>query len=109
MDGSRTASNRSLQWGEKIVEPVFESKNDYDMMYLFARKFGFAGRMFKNIKVENNAVSAEDILREINRGGGSTGDCGQSPQRPKAHMKKQAKIDLVTPPAPQDDHEVGGD
>ena len=24
MDGSRTASNRSLQWGEKIVEPVFE-------------------------------------------------------------------------------------
>jgi formate dehydrogenase major subunit len=28
MDGSRTASNRSLQWGEKFVEPVFESKND---------------------------------------------------------------------------------
>jgi len=61
MDGSRTASNRSLQWGEKIVEPVFESKNDYDTMYLLARKFGFADRMFKNIKVENNAVSAEDI------------------------------------------------
>jgi formate dehydrogenase major subunit len=36
MYGSRTASNRSLQWGEKIVEPVFESKNDYDTMYLFA-------------------------------------------------------------------------
>ncbi len=42
MDGSRTASNRSLQWGEQIVKPVFESKNDYDMMYLLARKFGFA-------------------------------------------------------------------
>ena len=28
-DGSRTASNRSLQWGEKIVEPIFESANDY--------------------------------------------------------------------------------
>ena len=24
MDGSRTASNRSLQWGEQIVEPIFE-------------------------------------------------------------------------------------
>src|SRR2546425_9328513 len=34
MDGSRTASNRSLQWGEKIVDPVFESKNDYDTMYM---------------------------------------------------------------------------
>ena len=87
MDGSRTASNRSLQWGEQIVKPVFESKNDYDMMYMLARKFGFADRMFKNIKVENGAVSAEDILREINRGGWSTGYCGQSPERLKAHMK----------------------
>src|SRR3984893_15703552 len=109
MDGSRTASNRSLQWGEKIVEPVFESKNDYDTMYLFARKFGFADQMFKNIKVENNRVSAEDILREINRGGWSTGYCGQSPERLKAHMKNQAKFDLVTLRAPKDDPEVGGD
>src|ERR1700686_1913784 len=109
MDGTRTASNRSLQWGEKIVEPVFESKNDYDTMYLLARKFGFADRMFKNIKVENNKVSAEDILREINRGGWSTGYCGQSPERLKAHMKNQAKFDLVTLRAPKDDPEVGGD
>ena len=109
MDGSRTASNRSLQWGEKIVDPVFESKNDYDMMYMFARKFGFADQMFKNIKVENGAVSAEDILREINRGGWSTGYCGQSPERLKAHMKNQAKFDLVTLRAPKDDPEVGGD
>src|SRR5262249_60205216 len=26
--GSRTASNRSLQWGEQIVKPIFESKDD---------------------------------------------------------------------------------
>jgi formate dehydrogenase major subunit len=51
-------------------------------MYLLAKKFGFADKMFKNIKVENGAVSAEDILREINRGGWSTGYCGQSPDVP---------------------------
>ncbi|TXR47013.1 formate dehydrogenase subunit alpha [Phyllobacterium endophyticum] len=109
MDGSRTASNRSLQWGEKIVDPVFESQNDYDTMYRFAVKFGFAELMFKNIKVENGKVSAEDILREINRGGWSTGYCGQSPERLKAHMRNQAKFDLVTMRAPIDDPEVGGD
>jgi formate dehydrogenase major subunit len=109
MDGSRTASNRSLQWGEKIVDPVFESKNDYDVMYMVTRKLGFADRMFKNIKVENGAVSAEDILREINRGGWSTGYCGQSPERLKAHMRNQAKFDVVTLRAPKDDPEVGGD
>ncbi|HEV7610892.1 MAG TPA: formate dehydrogenase subunit alpha [Steroidobacteraceae bacterium] len=109
MEGSRTASNRSLQWGEQIVKPVFESKNDYDVMYSLARKFGFADQMFKNIKVENGAVSAEDILREINRGGWSTGYCGQSPERLKAHRKNQAKFDVVTLRAPKDDPEVGGD
>ncbi len=109
MNGSRTASNRSLQWGEKITEPVFESKNDYNTMYMLARKFGFADRMFKNIKVENGEVSAEDILREINRGGWSTGYCGQSPERLKAHMRNQHKFDLVTLRAPKDDPEVGGD
>ena len=109
MSGSRTASNRSLQWGEKIVEPVFECKNDYDTMYLLARKLGFADQMFKNIKVDNGAVSAEDILREINRGGWSTGYCGQSPERLKAHMRNQSKFDVVTLRAPKDDPEVGGE
>jgi formate dehydrogenase major subunit len=109
MDGSRTASNRSLQWGEQIVKPIFESKNDYEVMYLLAQKWGFADKMFKNIKVENNVPSAEDILREINRGGWSTGYCGQSPERLKAHMKNQSKFDLVSLRAPKDTADVGGD
>lgn len=108
-DGSRTASNRSLQWGEKIVEPAFESRNDYDVMYDLSVKLGFGAEMFKNIKVENGAVDAEDILREINRGGWSTGYCGQSPERLKAHMRNQDKFDLVTLRAPADVPEVGGD
>jgi len=107
MNGSRTASNRSLQWGEQIVKPIFECKNDYDVMYLLAGKLGLADRMFKNIKVESGAVSAEDILREINRGGWSTGYCGQSPERLKAHMRNQSKFDVVTLRAPKDDPEVG--
>jgi formate dehydrogenase major subunit len=109
MEGSRTASNRSLQWGEQIVEPAFESKNDYEIMYLLAKKLGFADKMFKKIKVENNRPDAADLLREINRGGWSTGYCGQSPERLKAHMKNQAKFDLVSLRAPKDDPEVGGD
>ncbi len=108
-DGSRTASNRSLQWGEQVVKPIFESKNDYEAMYLLARKLGFADRMFKNIKLDGAAPLAEDILREINRGGFSTGYSGQSPERLKAHMKNQDKFDLVSLRAAKDTPEVGGD
>ena len=94
--GSRTASNRSLQWGEQIVKPIFESKDDYEAMYLLAKKLGLADRMFKNIKVEGDRPVSEDILREINRGGWSTGYCGQSPERLKLHMANQKDFDLVT-------------
>ncbi len=94
--GSRTASNRSIQWGEQVVKPVFESKNDYDVMYMLANKLGFAEQLFKNIKVDKGAPVAEDILREINRGGWSTGYCGQSPERLKTHMANQKDFDLIT-------------
>jgi formate dehydrogenase major subunit len=107
--GSRVASNRSLQWGEQIVKPIFESKDDYQVLYLMATKLGFADLLFKNIKIEGDRPVPEDILREINRGSWSTGYCGQSPERLKAHMKNQAKFDLVTMRAPKDDPEVGGD
>ena len=107
--GSRTASNRSLQWGEQVVKPIFESKDDYEVMYSLATKLGFADRMFKNIKVVDGIPEAEDILREINRGGWSTGYSGQSPERLKAHMRNQDKFDLTTLRAPADTPEVGGD
>ena len=94
--GSRTASNRSIQWGEQIVKPIFESKDDLEIMYLLAKKLGFADRMFKNIKIENNLPVAEDVLREINRGTWSIGYTGQSPERLKLHMANQKDFDLVT-------------
>jgi len=93
--GSRTDGRRALQWGEQIVKPIFESKNDLEVIYLMAKKFGFADQMFKNINVEDNLPAAEDVLREMNRGSFSTGYCGQSPERLKSHMAHQADFDLT--------------
>ena len=107
--GSRTASNGSLQVYEQIVKPLFKSKHDGAIIYMLAKKLGFADQMFKNIKVEDNAPLAEDILREINRGGWSCGYTGQSPERLISHMRNQAKFDPVTLRAPKDDPEVGGE
>jgi formate dehydrogenase major subunit len=112
--GSRTASNRSVQWGEKIVEPIFESDSDYAVIYGLAERLGFAEEMFKNYEMVQGKFgmepTPESILREINRGGWSTGYTGQSPERLKAHMANQDKFDLVTlralPDAPD---EIKGD
>ena len=40
--GSVTASNRSLQWRDKVIEPLFESLPDHTIMYKLSKKLGFA-------------------------------------------------------------------
>lgn len=87
--GSVTNSNRGLQWREKVIEPIFEAKGDYEIAYLFAKKFGFADKLFNQIEVKNNEPVAEDILRELNRGCWTIGYTGQSPERLKLHMANQ--------------------
>ncbi|MBR0669872.1 formate dehydrogenase subunit alpha [Neoroseomonas soli] len=105
--GSRTASNRSLQWGEQIVKPIFESKNDYEAMYRFAgaldraaerrnMAFRLQAECFKTYEIGPEGPTSESILKEMNRGALSTGYSGQSPERLKLHMANQEHFDLVT-------------
>ncbi len=94
--GSVTASNRSLQWREKVIEPVFDSKVDHEIMKLFADKFGFTDRMFRNIAVEGDIPVIEDLTREFNRGMWTIGYTGQSPERLKKHMEYQHHFDRTT-------------
>ena len=94
--GSVTASNRSIQWREQVVDPLFESKPDHIIMKLFADKFGFSDRLFRNIKVEGDEPLIEDITREINRGMWTIGYTGQSPERIKSHMANQHTFDKTT-------------
>jgi formate dehydrogenase major subunit len=94
--GSVTASNRSLQWRDRIIEPLYESKPDHVVLYLMAKKFGFADQLFKNIKVVNEEPLIEDILREINRGTWTIGYTGQSPERLKLHAKHRNTFNTTT-------------
>ena len=99
--GTATASNRSLQWREKVIEPLFESKPDHTIMYAFAKKFGFEKEFVKNVKLVKDKSGwdeplIEDILREINAGTWTIGYTGQSPERLKAHMRNMDAFDPKT-------------
>jgi len=94
--GSVTASNRSLQWREKVVEPLFECKTDHTIMKLFADKFGFTDRFLRNIEVNGDEPLVEDITREFNRGMWTIGYTGQSPERLRLHMENQHTFDKTT-------------
>ncbi|WP_282176456.1 formate dehydrogenase subunit alpha [Vibrio nereis] len=85
--GSVTASNRSIQWRDQVVQPLFDSKPDHEIIYLLSKKLGFSDQLFKNIKVENNQPVIEDLTREFNRGMWTIGYTGQSPERLKEHQQ----------------------
>jgi formate dehydrogenase major subunit len=99
--GSVTASNRSLQWREKVIEPLFESRTDHMIMYQLAEKLGFGKELVAKIKLVKGKggmmePEPEDMLREINRGAWTIGYTGQSPERLKAHMKNMHLFDVKT-------------
>lgn len=94
--GSVTASNRSIQWREKVVEPLFDSLPDHTIMAKFATKFGWADRFFRNIKVIDGEPLVEDVTREFNSGMWTVGYTGQSPERIKLHMANQHTFDRTT-------------
>ncbi|MBO6884421.1 MAG: formate dehydrogenase subunit alpha [Marivita sp.] len=96
--GSVTASNRSLQWRDQVMAPMFESKTDHEIMAMFAQKFGFHDRIFRNIALEDDGLTPviEDITREFNRGMWTIGYTGQSPERMKLHMANQHTFDRTT-------------
>ena len=95
--GSVTASNRSLQWRDQIMAPLFESKTDHEIITLFAKKFDFADRLLRNISMESeNVPMIEDITREFNSGMWTVGYTGQSPERIKLHMANQHTFDKTS-------------
>ncbi len=98
--GSVTASNRSIQWRERVIEPLFESRSDHMIMLQLAEKLGFAKELVKNYKMQKvkgmDEPVPEDILREINRGVWTIGYTGQSPERLKAHMRNMQVFDVNT-------------
>ncbi len=99
--GSVTASNRSIQWREKVIEPLWESRTDHMIMYQLAEKLGFGKELSKSHKLVAGKAGMmepepESLLREINRSVWTIGYTGQSPERLKAHMRNMNVFDVKT-------------
>ena len=103
-NGSITASNRSIQWREKVIDPLFESVPDHAIMQAMADKLGFGNELSKNYKMLKSKFAGKDwkepeiesILREINKSVWTIGYSGHSPERLKAHMRMMHVFDVKT-------------
>jgi formate dehydrogenase major subunit len=85
-EGMVVTSGRSAQWRYKVIDPLYESKTDLEIMKLMADKLGF-GQYFTYSDID------EIYSNEICRGVRSIGLMGKTPERIKKHMENSGTFD----------------
>ncbi len=108
--GTVSATNRSAQWRYKVVEPLYESKADQDIMFELAKRLGFYDQYTKALFTdipEGSGYPAvipgkttitwpEDATREISRALRTIGLMGWTPERLKKHTDNWHMFDEIT-------------
>lgn len=105
-EGSVTATNRTSQWRSKVVDPLYESKTDHDVMFEFAKKFGFYDEYTRAMKMEvkdGELVETkkdfnwpDDASSELARILKTIGLGGWTPERLRAHQENWHMFDPLT-------------
>ncbi|KAB7890984.1 molybdopterin-dependent oxidoreductase [Poseidonibacter ostreae] len=97
--GSVTATNRSAQWRDKVIEPMYESKADQDIMFELAKRLGFYDEFTAGMKVKENKKDftwPEDATDEIARIIKTIGLTGWTAKRLKMHQENWHMFDEVS-------------
>ncbi len=95
--GSVTATNRSIQWRDQVVKPMYESKQDQEIMFELAKRLGFYNEYVKSMGDGNgNFKWPEDATREVAKAIKTIGMTGHTPENLKAHQKNWHMFDPVT-------------
>ncbi len=105
-EGTLTATNRIAQWRSQVVKPLHESKQDQEVMFEFAKKFGFYDDFVRGLKMraengkvvqyKDDFVWPDDAVREISRTVKSIGLTGWTPERLKRHQENWHLFDPFT-------------
>ncbi len=100
--GTVAATNRSYQWRSKVMEPLFECREDQDILFDFAKRMGFLEEFQRSLyaiaKKEGRSefIWPDDANTELTQSIRSIGLQGMSPKRLKAHQENWHMFDKVT-------------
>ena len=105
-EGSVTATNRTSQWRSKVVDPLYESKADHDVMFAFAKEFGFYDEYTRAMKmgvkdgvlteVKDDFSWPDDASNEIARIVKTIGLGGWTADRLRKHQENWHMFDPLT-------------
>ena len=95
--GTVVATNRSGQWRSRVVEPLFESMPDHEILFELAKRIGFYDELTRTIRDSEGKIEwPEAATREIASIVKSIGLTGWTPERLKRHQANWDKFDEKT-------------
>ncbi len=97
--GSVTATNRTVQWRYQVIEPMYESKPDHEIMFTLSKKLGFHKEYTNGMLMKENKKSykfPEDATDEIARIIKTIGLTGWTNKRIKNHTDNWHMFDEVS-------------
>lgn len=105
-EGHIHSTNRCAQWRSEVVKPIWESKPDHEIMFMFAKKFGFYEQYTQSLyydvvdgelkKVKESFVWPDDATNEVARMCQSIGTQGRRADRLRRHQENWANFDPDT-------------
>ncbi len=106
-EGIVVATNRAAQWRSQVVKPLYEAKQDHELMFEMAKKFGFYEEYTKAmlcdfdkngelVQVRQNFQWPEDATREMARTVKIIGLGGWTPERLKAQQENWHMFDYIS-------------
>ena len=100
--GSVASTNRGYQWRYQVIKPMFECREDHDILFDLADKLGFKAEMQKSLyeiaKKDGRSefIWPDDATTEMTQSIRSIGLQGMSPKRLKEHCDNWHMFDTVT-------------
>ncbi len=97
--GTVVATNRSVQWRTKVVDPLYESKTDQWIMFELAKRLGFYDEFTAGMKIKENKKDftwPEDATDEIARIIKTIGLTGWTAKRVKSHTENWHMFDQIS-------------
>ncbi len=97
--GTVVATNRSAQWRNKVIEPMYESRTDHDILFDLAKRLGFYEQYTAGMKIKENKKEftwPEDATDEIARIVKTIGLTGWTAKRIKKHQENWHMFDQIS-------------
>lgn len=94
-EGSVTNSCRDVQWRNKVVDPIWESRTDLDIIIDLAKRLGFGEQLTKNKNGPWGTKLVDSIAAEWSMGMRTIGMVGQTLKRIKRQQKYAHMFDTT--------------